>query len=146
MERIIETAEIASEGDVLKLPVLIERLRDEESCVRYWAATGCVILKEKAKPASTQLRQSLDDPSADVRIAAAEALCNMGQVKKALPVIVRKVGSENSKVALHALNVLEILGEKARPALKVLTSLSKNSNDSYIIRAANHTLRKFKNG
>ncbi len=74
IERIIETAEIASMRDVGNLPELINRLSDEENVVRYWAATGCTILGPAAGPARETLLTMTGDPSADVRSAVQEAL------------------------------------------------------------------------
>ena len=42
---------------------------DPHPIVRYWAATGCLILKDKAAPAKAKLRERLKDEWAD-RIAA----------------------------------------------------------------------------
>ncbi|MCK5174380.1 MAG: sulfatase, partial [Planctomycetes bacterium] len=74
IERIIETAEMASMRDVGNLPELISRLSDEENVVRYWAATGCAILGQAAGAARETLLTMTGDPSADVRSAVQEAL------------------------------------------------------------------------
>ena len=68
-------AEMATRGDGVKLSALMGLLDDPHPCIRYWAATGCLILKDKAGPATAMLRQmARSDPSPDVRITAAEAL------------------------------------------------------------------------
>lgn len=143
-ERVVETAETAGERNAAKLPFLLERLSDKEDSVRYWAATGCAILGEKAKQASADLEKCLNDSSASVRIAAAEALCIFGKTKKAIAVLKQELKSTNSKVALHAVNVLEVLGEKARPALEEMAKLAEETKDRYIRDAATHIISTLK--
>ena len=119
----------------------MNRLKDKDSAVRYWAATGFVILGERIDPAVGILSNCLNDPSAEVRIAAAEALCVMGETEKGLPQLISELQNKNPKVSLHAINVLQCLGEQARPALEELTKLLKNSKDNYIQRAAGYAIR-----
>src|SRR3546814_16725885 len=54
--------------------MLIRRFKDPSPAVRYWAATGCVVLGAEARPARGPLLALLEDPSVSVRIAAVEAL------------------------------------------------------------------------
>ena len=79
-----------------------------------------------------------------MRIAAAEALCVFGKTKKAIAVLKQELKSTNSKVALHAVNVLEVLGEKARPALEEMTKLAEETKDRYIRDAATHIISTLK--
>lgn len=55
-------------------------LADPHSIIRYWAATGCLILKEKASPAKARLQLLLTDPSADVRVVAAECIAYLNSI------------------------------------------------------------------
>ncbi|MFC1782869.1 sulfatase-like hydrolase/transferase [Planctomycetota bacterium] len=144
LDRIIETAEMATTSDAQKLPELIRRLEDQDSAVRFWAATGCVILGEKAGAAEAVLMKTLEDNSADVRIAAAEALCLFGKEQVALPILITELQNGNSKIALNAINTLDVLGEKARAALGALESVNRQSNDEYIPRAAAYIINKLK--
>jgi len=148
LDRIIETAEIASEKDSENLVKLIERMDDENSAVRYWSATGCAILGVEAERSIDKLQNLLHDPSADVRIATAEALCVMDQTAKAIPVLISEIKNENSKIALHALNVLDVVEEKAKSTLSFIKEALDTSEDKYIKRVARHILTKFesKNG
>ena len=143
VENIIHAAELAGEQNPDNLPELTTMLNDKESVIRYWGGTGCAILGTKAKPTARILEKTLNDSSADVRIACAEALCNLGKADIALPILIEAAQSNNSKVALHALNVLDIIGDKAKPARAVLADLAKNSNDNYVKRAAGYTLGKW---
>jgi len=141
LERIIETAEIASEKSKEHIPELMNRLKDNDSAVRYWAATGFVILGERIDPVVGILSNCLNDPSAEVRIAAAEALCVMGETENGLLQVISELQNKNPKVSLHAINVLQCLGEQARPALEELTKLRENNKDNYIQLAAGYAIR-----
>jgi hypothetical protein len=137
-ERIIGTAEAASGNDPGRLPLLLERLRDKESIVRYWAATGCAALGEQAGSAADQIGSLLSDPCASVRVAAAEAMCRMGRPDQGIPVLIAALKSANPRLVLHALNVLESLGQQARPALGAAAALTSEGTDPYSARAAEH--------
>ncbi len=121
MERVFDTANLASDRDPNNLPALIASLEDASEPVRWWAAQGCTILGRQAAPAEAALRKRLEDPSGAVQVAAAEALARLGQPAVALPVLERWLQSTDSPwFGLQAANVLDRLGEAARPALTVM--------------------------
>jgi arylsulfatase A-like enzyme len=121
LDRVLAMAELASERQVANLPRLVEALADPCEPIRWWAAQGCAMLREGAKPAEAALRQQLADPSGAVQIAAAEALARLGQLDIALPALQRQLEpSANPWFGLQAGNVLDRLGEAARPALPTL--------------------------
>jgi N-sulfoglucosamine sulfohydrolase len=143
INRIIKTAEMASTAGIDQLSELISRLADHDRSVRYWAAVGLTILGKNAKAAEGALIKALTDKSGNVRIAAAEALCNLGRENIALPVLEKEVHNNNTKIALHALNVLDAIGESARPVLPNLEIINNKIEDKYIQRAIAHLLEKF---
>ncbi len=145
IERIIETAEMASLGDIKNLPELINRLNDRENCVRYWAATGCLILGKKAKSAVSALKKLLIDDSGDVRIAASEALCSIKENDNAIPVLAAQLRNKNPMIALHAANALDALGQLALRALPEMDDVERTSSDKYIKRALAWTVNNLKN-
>jgi len=136
LERIVETAEMATDRDARHVPELVKCLEDPDSAVRYWAATGCVVLGEQARSAAGALAAALADSSGDVRIAAAEALFGLGMNEKALPVLEEALADKNPRVALHAVNVVQCLGEKAVSLLPAVQRAMKDSGDNYVNRAA----------
>ena len=140
IERVIETAELATSRDAEKLSELIKRLQDEESSVRYWAATGCLILGDKALSAEAHLAKMLKDDSADVRIVVAEALSLFGRKDIALPVLVAELKNDNAMIALHAANALDSLGKQASTALSAIESVEKETGNKYLKRALSHTV------
>jgi len=148
IERIIGTAERASIKDIRHLPELINRLSDNEPGVRYWAATGCAILGEKANKAMPELKKLLKDPFADVRITAAEALCKMGYKKVSLDLLVIEMKNKNPKVQLHALSVLDVLEDDTRAVLKdIMPGVpGKIETDQYFHKSFTQLIKKLKPG
>jgi arylsulfatase A-like enzyme len=118
LERVFELAWLASERDPANLPRLIEALTDACEPIRWWAAQGCAMLRNQAAPAEAALRKCLADESGAVQVAAAEALARLGELDAALPVLEHWIQQTNDlPFALQAGNVLDHLGEAARPAL-----------------------------
>lgn len=122
VERVLDLAIRASNRDPANLPEFLQALDDPSEPMRWWAAQGCTMLRDRAAPAEAILRKHLDDRSASVAIAAAEALARLGHRDAALPVLRRWDTSSRKKPpgALQAANVLdrlEVKGDSA-PATK----------------------------
>lgn len=120
IDRVFEMATLACERNPAHLTRFIAALDDPSEAVRWWAAQGCTMLRGKAAPAETVLRKRLEDVSGAVQIAAAEALARQGRVEVALPVLERWLQNTNTAFALQAANVLDRIGEAARPALPAM--------------------------
>lgn len=137
IEQIKYAADVATLRDESKLDEIIGFLSDENPTVRYWGANGCLILKDKAAPATEALKAVLDDESVDVRISAAEALCHLGESQIAIPVFIDALNSENQMVRVHAMNSLEIVGgDVAKSAIpKVREVIAGREGRDYDIRA-----------
>ncbi|HQU41222.1 MAG TPA: sulfatase-like hydrolase/transferase, partial [Pirellulales bacterium] len=121
VERVFDLAGLASQRDPANLPKLIEALDDTSEPIRWWAAQGCTMLGEKAAPAEAALRRRLEDESGAVAVAAAEALARLGKPEVALPVLERWLQHGNAPgFVLQAANVLDRLGEIARPSLPAM--------------------------
>jgi HEAT repeat protein len=122
VEKVVALATLASERNPANLPKFVEALSDGSEPMRWWAAQGCTMLGEKAASAETALRKCLSDPSGAVQVVAAEALARMGKVDVALPVLERCLSDTNSPwMGLQAANVLDRLGNEARPSLKFMS-------------------------
>jgi arylsulfatase A-like enzyme len=125
IQRVIDLAELASRRDPAQLPKLIEALDDANEAMRWWAAQGCTMLGPRAAPAEAPLRRRLSDASGAVQVAATEALARLGRAEAALPVLEHWLeNAEPPAFALQAANVLERLGEAARPSLPVMRRVS----------------------
>jgi uncharacterized sulfatase len=128
--RVLEAAERGARRDPGDLPALEEGLGDADSGVRYWSAMGLLIRGEKAvSKASGALRRALGDASANVAIAAAEALGRFGgeQDRSAALETLAKWADPakgNGFAAMAALNSLEEVGAHAKPVAGKLKGLA----------------------
>jgi hypothetical protein len=134
-KRVLVVADLTGRGEE-KLVKLIESISDSDPAVRYWAAVSLSALGPKAGSAAEQLRSALTDPSPNVRIAAAETLWRLDGDADVLPVLIEGIRHENPWIRLRAANVLDLLGEKSRPALADITQAkSKPDLFNYANRA-----------
>lgn len=109
LERILDVADKASEGNPVNLPSLIVAMEDPHPVIRYWGVSGCLILKDKAGSAKQALHALLGDPWADVRVVAAEAIVRLGGKEPALKTIARVLESGNLHEVIAAQNALDFL-------------------------------------
>ncbi len=114
MERILDLADKASDGNPANLPALTAALDDPHPVLRYWAAMGCLILRDKAEPTAAKLLERLTDDWADVRVVAAEAVAHLGQQEAAVKVLAGVLETGNLHEALAAQNALDFLREAGR--------------------------------
>ncbi|GAB3284897.1 sulfatase [Larkinella harenae] len=139
-EHVIETATLASSRNPADAKELIRRLTDADPVVRYWAATGCTVLKPAE--AKEPLRKLLQDPNATVQIAAAEALYQLGEKEQPIAALKKALNDASRPVRLQALSVLQAFGKDAAPASALAkeiiakTPINNPINDFYDVRAA----------
>jgi uncharacterized sulfatase len=93
------------------------------------------------------LRQRLDDPSENVRVAAARALARMGKPDEAIPVLVAVLDDGTQWARLHAAIVLDEMEEQARPALAAMQRNKVNrdgmvARGKYTVRVLNRALNE----
>jgi hypothetical protein len=120
VERLFEAAGVANAMDPANLDRLVELLGDGDPAVRWWGAVGLMALGKKAAPAEAQLRDALSDESPLVQVTAAEAMANLGKTDAALAALERALAHESPCIRLRAMNVLDWLGEAARPLLPAM--------------------------
>jgi arylsulfatase A-like enzyme len=121
LEKIRDIADLV--GVAGATDIQIQRLRDSDSAVRYWAAVGLHASGE----GSDALHRALDDHSPPVRIEAAGALLQRGENSDALAVLVHDLQTNDKNVVLLAARALQLLGEKARPALPQIRAAQKKA-------------------
>ncbi|MCP4753669.1 MAG: sulfatase-like hydrolase/transferase [Proteobacteria bacterium] len=129
LEDLMAAAEQASSRNPENLAAQIGMLASHDSGVRYWGAIGCLVLGEAAKPAVEKLKPLLNDSSPVVGIAAAEALCQLGDSGMALPVLTNGLSHENEMVRLYAVNALDYIDEKAKPVERLLRDNLEHQKD-----------------
>ncbi len=131
---------LAGDSDPANLDELKAVLNDKNAGVRYWGAIGLGNLNEKASPAFGHLRNRLSDEAPVVRVAAARALCRMGEDGAGVRVLMQELASEHQWVRLHAATVLDNIGDMARPAVPALKKALGDRENKYVVRTVNHAL------
>lgn len=109
IERVIDVADLATSREAEALPKLVEALSDANPVIRYWGATGCLILQDKAAPAKEMLQGLLKDEWNDIRVVAAEALGFLGEKEVALTVLADVIKNGGKYESLAALNTLDFM-------------------------------------
>jgi len=140
-------AAAASEG-LSSLPKLLGAVKDDDSAIRYWGATGIGNIGTPALDAAEKtMRSMLKDESSAVRTAAARALCRMGKPAKALPVLIHEMTTGAQWERLHAAIVLDEIDEMARPVAEQMKQGLEyqkgfNSSGKYRVRVTNRALNE----
>lgn len=153
--RIYEIADLASSLAPDATKSLKAASVDDDAAVRYWAVLGMLMRGTSGVEAGhPQLLLALEDVSADVRIAAAEALGLYGSqddLARSIALLTREADwhSTDSFSSLAALNAIDALGSRARAATPAIRAL-RNRKDkpqnqqfqTYIARLIDHLLEK----
>lgn len=144
LKAIMMLAQAAARGDRKKAALFARELLIPDGIVRYWAATGLLIIRDAARPYLAALQKTAaGDNWPSVRVVAAEALCRNAMIEEGL----QTLGTIAADTALsfpprlQALNALEELGPVALPLLAVLQPIAKDK-DPYLSRAAGSTVAK----
>jgi N-sulfoglucosamine sulfohydrolase len=102
------------------------------------------------KPAVNDLELLLKDTEGAVRIAAAEALHELGKKEEGFSALLLALKHDNLFVRVQALNVLQSLGDEAKPAIAHVHQLlpsgpppNPGQDTAYDIRAARSFLESF---
>jgi len=158
IQNVLAAAEMASWLDLSKaakpvvfidIPRLVKQLADEDSGVRYWAAMGLLMRgAQGVRGAAAPLRKALGDGAPSVRIVAAEALGRFGgaeDLDQAVKTLIELAPPDKNGVyvAMAALNAIDRLGEKGKPARQALKGMSA-ADPSAPKRAAEYVPRLLK--
>ncbi|RVT39422.1 sulfatase-like hydrolase/transferase [Sphingobium algorifonticola] len=139
LARIMRVANVAARGDSRNAKRLAALLGNENAIIRFWAATGLVILGENADIAKPGLLRAVTNDSASaVRIACAEALCNLGDVETGLAELERAIATgQPLPRRLMALNAIDAIGSKAQPIVPAIKAIVDDDED-YVLRSARY--------
>ncbi len=129
LAKIKKAADFATKADQASLSKLKEMMGHKDSAIRYWAATGCIIVGKESKTLKKDLLNLLKDTSPDVRTASAHALFNIGESEKAVPVLEKILSEKNQFHRLRAMNVLDHMDESAKD---VVTRIAKVGDSAKI--------------
>ncbi|MGQ7871304.1 sulfatase-like hydrolase/transferase [Sunxiuqinia sp. sy24] len=147
LKAIIDAAKLATLGQKNKLPQLVLLLNHKNETIRYWAATGLLILGADAREAQPKLEQALDDSSVSVSIVAAEALYYLGEKEKALTTLLAALKHPSPFARTHALNVIDYTHEFSPTIQEALLQMIREfkndkSPDRYDLRVVEWLLDK----
>jgi arylsulfatase A-like enzyme len=119
----------AAAGDPDSVPALVEALASPAEVVRYWGATGLLILGSGALPLRETLRAAFaTEPSPSVQIVMAEALVRLGEPEAALARLIAILYSDAPwQIKLPAINALTFIGSAAAPALPAARRMAESS-------------------
>jgi uncharacterized sulfatase len=129
LERILAMADLATSRKPGSLAQLRAGLKDADSGVRYWAATGLLVGgPSAAEAARDDLRAALGDSSPSVRVVAAWALgqhANEADREQALAALkeLAPADTNGAYVSIAAVNVIDALGAKAAPLHEMLKTM-----------------------
>ena len=126
---LLKAADLANRREPGNLPELVKYLENKDAALRWWGAQGLVALGAGARPAESALNRALNDESPAVRVAAAEALGNLGRYDAALPILISGLQYEMPVIRLAALNVLDRFGARAAPALPAIRAAKSPGKD-----------------
>ena len=144
---IINAADISTRGEPSNLDAINGFLQSDESAVRYWGATGLLIIGEKARSATDELKNALNDKSADVVAVAAEALYNLGEKETAKNALLAVLENPNEMARCHALNVIDCINENGKEMIdgvvKMVNNAESNTRNKYDMRAAKWLIEKW---
>ncbi|MEO1011689.1 MAG: sulfatase-like hydrolase/transferase [Bacteroidota bacterium] len=141
--QIRNAADMASFGKKENITALKEFLGHEDSAIRYWGATGLLILKDDARSALPELKRAAGDISGNVACAAAEALHNLGEKQLALETLTRVMKDSNPFVRLHALNVIYEIDTKDNQIVNAVKANFNTSKGKYDKRSSKALLTRW---
>jgi len=122
-------------------------LKSDESAVRYWGATGFLILGENARPAIIELKLAIQDKSASVVSVVAEALYNLGEKEVAKKALLSVLENDNEMARCHALNVIDCVNETSPEMVDGVVNMINNAEsitrNKYDMRAAKWLVEKW---
>lgn len=140
LQELLELANAASDRDPKNLPKFQRALKSANPCVRYWGATGCVVLGEKARELKPHLVMLFADSEPVIVLQAARALAGMGDSKLALPIIRMFLEhAPSEELALQAALAVDECGLlKVDPKLRESLRRAKGT---YTKRVVDHLLK-----
>jgi N-sulfoglucosamine sulfohydrolase len=142
-EKDVPISEIREAALGKDLKLLTVALDHPNEAVRYWAAISLGNLADlkNHEGAITKLKGTLNDGTDAVRIASARALCKTGKSTPSIDLLQKELNNEDGWVRLLAAQVLDEIGEDARPAEKELQKrIDVVDPNKYVVRVANHAL------
>lgn len=148
LEKLINAADLAVNATHQDIPELVRLLKAGYAPVRYWGATGLLMLGELARPEISEIEKAAGDPSVSVSVVAAETLYRLGKGELGKSALLKALNTENVPARAHALNVIDCVDENSPEIqqavvqmLKGIKALDRNQIDH---RCAKQLFEKWK--
>ena len=145
---VVDAAETATLGKPENIELLKNFLKNKESAIRYWGATGLLILGEKANPAKPELLAALNDASTSVVTVAAEALYNLGGKDIAVKSMCRILNTGNEMARCFVLNSVDLVNDSSPEIQKTVIEMAQKSPETtremYDMRMAKWLFEKWR--
>ncbi len=124
------------------LDLLSAGLSHENSAVRYWAAIGLGNLRANSKDLgiTDKPNNMRDDPLPIVRIATARYFCLTQRVNDGLEILKDELNNQDEWVRLSAAQVLDEIGDDARPAIEGLKGVMNDENQYVSMSQIMHSI------
>lgn len=158
-EELMQAADLATLGDIEDLNTFVEYLKNDHSGIRYWGATGLLILKEEARSAIPALKETAYDRAGSVATLAAEALYGLGEKEEAIKAYINILTDMDvydyldRNFALNSIDIIhetdnEIAGPELVNAVMQLVQYRidnpiSGTNAGYEMRTAPYLLQKW---
>lgn len=143
-DELMEASDLATLGGKKELNTFIRYLKNPNSAIRYWGATGLLILQVDAKPAIPELKEATKDKSGAVATLAAEALYGLGEKTLAVEAYNRILSSESYSMydKIFALNSIDAVNDDCKELLPAIRLLVQDKTKDYLVRNAAYLLSK----
>jgi len=144
-DELMEASDLATLGGDKDLNSFVSYLTNRHSAIRYWGATGLLILKDGARPAIPALKEATKDPSGAVATLAAEALYGLGEKRLAVETYGRILSSETCSMydKIFALNSVDAVNDDCKELLPAIRLLVQDKSKDYLVRNAEYLLSKY---
>jgi len=146
INQLVAAADFATMAKADDISGLLEYLNSENSAIRYWGATGLLILGEEARPAIKELMNLLNDNSNNVKVVAAEAVYGLGEKDAAIGALSDVIleGEQFDRThALNAVDCLEIQSDVILSSIRSVFGQTELGRKTYDQRAASVLLEKW---
>jgi arylsulfatase A-like enzyme len=129
---IVEASDLAVMGNKKDINTYIKYLQNENSAIRYWGATGLIVLKDAAKPAIEALKKAANDESVAVSTAVAEALYQLGEKEIANKIYLRFINMDYDEISrTFVLNSIDAVDNNDLEIKEAVYKLIDNLNKEY---------------
>lgn len=147
IDAIIDAADLASLGKAENLEQMKAFLKSDDSAIRYWGATGLLILGQEAMSAVADLKVAVEDESVSVAVVAAEALYLLGEKDDARQGFSRALATDREFAQTLAFNSIYLVDDNSdeMKALVVDTyqRMKVKNRSKYNYRGATNLFKKW---